>query len=342
MRRPAIDPVVWHAPPTPERARWPTSAVPLPALTLLPVPGTGPEDVAVDADGRLLTGLDDGRILRLSPDGRLIETLADTGGRPLGIEVAGDGSLIVCDASRGLLRVDPAGGGVEILVDSVDGVALLLCDNAAVAADGTVFFSDSSRRFSLEHWKADLLEHSGTGRLLRRSPEGDVDVLCDGLQFANGVALAPDESFVVVAETGGYRLTRVWLTGDRVGAVEPFVENLPAFPDNVSTGTDGLLWIAMASPRKAAVDRLGALPPVVRKVVWALPEGLQPSPTPTVWVYAVDRDGRLVHDLQGDGGSFATVTGVREHDGTVHLGSLQSTAVASFRLPDPDHEETRL
>src|SRR5262245_38625208 len=48
----------------------------------------GPEDVAVDAAGRLYVGTVDGHIVRitLQPDGReVVETFADTGGRPLGL-----------------------------------------------------------------------------------------------------------------------------------------------------------------------------------------------------------------------------------------------------------------
>jgi hypothetical protein len=36
-------------------------------VTLIPVNGHGPEDVVVDGEGRIYAGVDDGRILRLSP-----------------------------------------------------------------------------------------------------------------------------------------------------------------------------------------------------------------------------------------------------------------------------------
>src|SRR5947208_10474459 len=146
MGRPSIQPVVWRAPAAPSRARERESRPPMPVPALTPIGGTGPEDVAVDAAGNLYTGVVDGRILRLSPDGD-VRPVADTGGRPLGVEVGPDGDLVVCDAYRGLLRVDPVRGTVTVLVDTVDGERMLLCDNAAVASDGSVYFSDSSRRF---------------------------------------------------------------------------------------------------------------------------------------------------------------------------------------------------
>jgi sugar lactone lactonase YvrE len=271
-------------------------------------------------------------VLRVGTDGR-VEVVADTGGRPLGIELLGDGRLLVCDARRGLLAVDPAASAVEVLVDRVAGEPMRFCNNAAVAADGTVYFTDSSRRFGIDHWRADLLEHSGTGRLLRRDPGGAVEVLLDGLQFANGVALAADESFVAVAETGAYRLTRLWLTGGGAGRTDVLVENLPGFPDNLSCGPTGLIWIALGSPRNPLLDRLHRLHPALRRGVWTLPERLQPKPVRTLWVQAVDAGGAVVHDLQGPGDRYTMVTGVREHQGRLYLGSLAERAVAVLDLP---------
>ncbi len=305
----------------------------MPPVRRIEVGGTGPEDAVVDAAGRVLTGLADGRILRIEPDSGSLQTVADTGGRPLGIELLPDASLLVCDAVRGLLRVDPATGQVDVLATEVDGKALVFCNNAAVATDGTAYFTDSSQRFGIEHWKAEILEHSGTGRLLRRDPDGATTTLLERLEFANGVALAPDESFVVVAETGAYRLRRLALTGPRAGESEVFVDNLPGFPDNISTGTDGLIWVSQASPRDPVLDRAHRLHPVVRRAVWALPDRLQPQEKRTVWVLAVDLDGRVVHDLQMPGQDYFMVTGVRRHRDRLYLGSLADTAIGVVDLP---------
>jgi sugar lactone lactonase YvrE len=303
----------------------------MPVPTFTPIGGTGPEDVAVDGDGNVYTGVADGRILRLGPDGAA-RLVADTGGRPLGVEVGPDGDLVVCDAYRGLLRIDPVTGAVTVLVDSVDGEPMRLCDNAAVGSDGSVYFSDSSQRFTLAHWRADLMEHSGTGRLLRRDRSGRVEVLLSGLQFANGVALAADESFVAVAETGAYRISRLWLTGPRAGEHDILIDNLPGFPDNLSTGTRGRLWIAIPSPRNPLLDWAQARNPLLRKAIWAMPERLQPPPQPTAWVIAVDAAGQVVHDLQGRHG-YHMVTGVREHHGVVYLGSLTDDRIGAVPLP---------
>lgn len=337
MGGPRVNPVVWQPPvPTP-RALARHSETPLPPMRVIPVPGTGPEDVVVDADGRVITGVADGRILRITPDdgdgsrGTRSQQLADTGGRPFGIELFGDGRLLVCDAG-GLLRVNPDGGAIEVLTSEVGGRQLRFCNNAAIAADGTVYFTDSSQRFGTDHWRHDLIEHSGTGRLLRRDPGGAVEVVADGLQFPNGVALAGDESFLLFVETGSYRLSKLWLTGDRAGRIDLLQDNLPGFPDNMSVGTGGVFWIAMPAPRNRMLDWMHPKHPALRKLGVMLPERLQPQPGRTVWVLGVDGDGTIVRDLQGDGDRFHEVTGMREHDGRLYLGSLVEPAIAVLDL----------
>lgn len=330
MSRPGIRPVVWNPPVPPPRARARSSTPPMPAPALMPIDAEGPEDVAVEHDGAVLTGTADGRILRLRPETGDIDVLADTGGGPLGIEVDPQGGIVVCDAVRGLLHVD-AGGSVRTLVAADE--QMLVCNNSAVAADGTIYFTDSSRRFALEHWKADLIEHTGTGRLLRRSPSGEVEVLLDGLQFANGVALSGDGSFVAVAETGGYRLRRVWLEGPRAGTNDVLISNLPGLPDNISTGADGRIWIALPSPRNRLLDWSHSKPPWLRRAIWGMPNRFQPAPARTAWVMAVDAAGDIVGDLHGPGDRYHMVTGVREHAGRLYLGSLTEKAIAWLELP---------
>ncbi|WP_171165364.1 SMP-30/gluconolactonase/LRE family protein [Streptomyces sp. I05A-00742] len=329
-RKPPVRPVVWR-PPRPSRAH--RGRVPLPPVRRLPLGGTGPEDVRRDeASGRLLTGVADGRILSVDPEGGPVRTLARTGGRPLGLCPLPDGRLLVCDAERGLLRLDPGSGRTETLLGA-DGGPLRVCSNAVAAPDGCVYVSDASARFPLEHWMGDLLEHSGTGRLLRYEPgAARPEVVLDGLQFANGVALAPDGSFVVVAETGAYRLTRVWLTGPRAGHRDVFADALPGFPDNLSTGPGGLIWVALAGPREPALDLLHRAPPVFRRALWSLPSALIPGPRPTAWVMALDAAGRVVHDLRRPGRGYRMVTSVCEHAGRLYLGSLVESAVGVVRV----------
>lgn len=297
-------------------------------LRVVPVPGRGAEDVVVDDSGMVWTGTEDGSIFRVRPDGNRVDRVAHTGGRPLGLELLPDGRLLVADAHEGLLAVDPAGGGIERLVDTVDGRRMVFCNNAAVASNGDVWFSDSSTRFPIESWKDDIVQHTCTGRLLCRRTDGSVEVHLDGLAFANGVALAPGESWVAVAETGRRTVVRLWLAGERAGQRELLCDDLPGYPDNISLGSDGLVWVTIASPRDPLVEMLQRAPLGLRRAATRLPEAVQPKPKRAARVQAYDAHGALVHDLDADASDYHMVTGVREHDGRVWLGSLVEPAIA--------------
>ncbi|MFF5174542.1 SMP-30/gluconolactonase/LRE family protein [Micromonospora sp. NPDC000089] len=304
---------------------------------LLPLPAGahGPEDVLVDPDGRVISGTEDGRLWWWptdAPTGTEPRLLAETGGRPLGVELdRRDGSLVVCDAYRGLLRVTPDGAvreltGTAPTTGTAGGVHL--ADNAAVAADGTVYFTDSSDRFPLSHWKHDLLEHRPNGRVLAYHPgSGRTDVVADGLYFPNGLALTPDESALMLAETSTHRLLRVDLPTGRTTVLT----ELPAYPDNLSAVGDGTYWIALPSPRLPAVERL--LPhPRVRQLVALLPDAVRPQPQRYGLVALVDGDGRVLRTLHGPEAAYWMITGVRQHGDRLWLGSLIGSGIARVDL----------
>jgi sugar lactone lactonase YvrE len=295
----------------------------------LDVGGAGPEDVVVDARGNVYSGLEDGRIVRVPPSGGPAETIANTGGRPLGIELDHDGGLVICDADRGLLSLSDQ-GVLRTLVDTFEGERLLFTNNAALAADGTIYFTDSTRRHPIARYKLEILEHSGTGRLFAHRPDGRTELLLDGLQFANGVALDPAEEYVLVVETGTYSIKRLWLSGARAGEHETFVDNLPGFPDNLSC-YEGTFWVALPSLRDRLLDKM--LPhPWLRNIVARLPDVFHPRVKRHGFAVGLDASGRVAHNLQDAGGGVAVVTGVRQHGGKLYLGSLTDTAIAVYDL----------
>ncbi len=302
------------------------------SITVIPIPAAGAEDVVVATggpdEGCVFTGTEDGSLWRVSHDGSSVERVARTGGRPLGLEIDPDGRLLVCDARRGVLRVDPRTGRSEAVVEQVFGRPLRFTNNAAIHSDGDLYFSDSSLHFGIDHWKDDLVQDTRSGRLLRRGTGGGVSVVLEGLAFANGVAMAADESYVAVAETAGRSVCRLWLTGPHAGQIDFLCEDLPGYPDNIARGSDGLIWVTIASPTDPVVELLHVAPRLLRRQVTRIPERLQPAPKRTVRVQAYDDAGTLVHDLDVDTPDFHMVTGVREHDGRVWVGTLHESAIA--------------
>ena len=322
--KPPIDPVRWQPPPVD-----PLPDVPAADVTVVPVLGDGPEDVVVDGEGQLWAGLVDGRIVRIPPDGSEQAVVAETGGRPLGLHVAPDGRLLICDSYRGLLSMDRTSGKLTTLVESVDGRPLRFCSNVTETSDGTIYFTESTSAFHFEHFLAAILEARGNGGLYRLATDGTVTTLVDGLYFANGVTATADESAVVFAETMGRRLSKYWLTGPQAGTVTPLAVHLPGMPDNISTGSDNRIWVAMVTPVNKAAEGLMLRAPWIRKLIWRLPERLQPKIQPEIWVVGFDADsGAVVGGIRTKNEHFGAVTGVVESDGKLWMSTIEFPALA--------------
>lgn len=270
----------------------------------------GPEDVALGPDGWLYSGIHfiedpddpqftrDGAIARTHPQSGETQTIAFTGGRPLGLEFDASGSLYVCDAVKGLLRVS-AKGEVERLgpnpgsPENPD-----YTDNLDIANNGVVYFSSPSIPWGLSQIRFDGMETRPTGRLLSYDPRTDrIQQELDGLMFANGVVLGPDDEYVLVAEWYGYRITRIWLKGPKKGTRETFVDNLPGYPDNLSMDDEGTVWVGLVLPRTAVVDRLHSHP-FLMKILARIPQSFQPQPKRFGWLLGFDEDGKLRYNLQ--------------------------------------------
>ena len=69
-----------------------------------------------------------------------------------------------------------------------------------------------------------------------------------------------------------------------------WVHGLPGHPDNISLGTDGLIWVTIASPPDPFLAVLHRSPYAVRGLVRRLPERLKPEPRRTARVLALDEE----------------------------------------------------
>lgn len=333
-----INPVAWKAPPNPGYTGPFARNERLKGIEVFSIgDNRGPEDIALDGQNRIYAATHEGRIVRLKPDGSSPENWVDTGGRPLGIDFDGNENLVVADAYRGLLSIAP-NGKIEVLATIADGIPIRYADDVDVAADGKIYFSDASTKFGAKDWGGtyeasllDMMEHGGHGRLLVYDPAtGQAKTLLKGLNFANGVAVSPDQSYVVVNETGSYRVIRYWLTGPRKGESEPLIEALPGFPDNISTGFEGRYWVALISPRNALVDNLSDKP-FVRKMIQRLPAFVRPKALPYGHIIAIDGEGKVLKDLQDPDGTYPLNTSVTETKNHLYIGSLITPVLG--RLP---------
>jgi sugar lactone lactonase YvrE len=320
--------------------------------------GQGPEDVTVK-DGYAYTGLADGRIVRIRIDGSTAagpapiqpvipggtpqptttsgaELVANTGGRPLGLQHDPFGNIVVADAKRGLIAITP-NAQIFVVAARYENRPLLFVDDLDIALDGTIYFSDASMRYGIDEFQLDFLEGRTTGRLFSYDPRTNaLQVRLDNLAFANGVALGPDEEYVLVNETAAHRITRYWLKGPKVGQRDTFIENLPGYPDNLSFNGRDLFWVALAGRRSEALEaQLGN--PFMRRVAYRLQSiGLAPAPAadPYGMVIAINLQGQVVATLQDPGGrTIRSVTSVNESNGLLYFGSLETDRIATLPVP---------
>ena len=305
-------------------------------------PHIGPEHIEVGPDGKLYTGVLSGAILRMNPDGSGVDVVADTGGRPLGLAFDAGGRLIVADALRGLLTVQPD-GAVAVLLDEYQGKPIRYADAVVIAPDGGVLFTDASQRMApREHGTfvaalLDIMEHSCTGRVLRHDPvSGGTELVMEGLCFPNGLVLSRDARHLFVAETGEYRIWRIDAAARGIDArsasrsaaassARVIASNLPGFPDNLSRGETGRIWVGLTKPRGSTIDALAGRP-FLRKVALRLPRFLWPVPPSHGHLIAYDEEGRVLADLQDPSGGLPETSGATEYHNRLYVQSLHAGA----------------
>ena len=117
-----VDPQVWIPPHAPEMKGEFAVNERLKDMNRISVSsyGAGPEDIAIDSMGNIYTGLLDGKIMKFDRVGRKGSVLADTKGRPLGLQFDTLGNLIVADGEVGLISLSPE-GEIKLLTDSFNG-----------------------------------------------------------------------------------------------------------------------------------------------------------------------------------------------------------------------------
>ncbi|MGJ5175602.1 SMP-30/gluconolactonase/LRE family protein [Bradyrhizobium oligotrophicum] len=300
----------------------------------------GPEHIAIGPDGKLYAAVTSGNLIRMEPDGTKREVFVNTGGRVLGFDFDAQGRMIAADAVKGLLAIAPD-RRVTVLTDRVSPTNPIgYADAVVVAADGTIYFTDASTRFSPARWGGtyqasvlDIMEQSATGRVLAYDPAtARTRIVVHGLSFANGIALSSDARSLFVNETGRYRLWKIDARADNLDVqtgspqARVLLDNLPGYPDNLMRGRDGRIWVGLFKPRNPAADSL-AEKPFLRKMLLRLPRSLLPLGESYGHVFAIDEDGRITADLQDPSAAYPEATGATETADRLYIHSLHAHGI---------------
>lgn len=336
----------------------------------------GPESVFFDRQGVMYVMTEDSKLLKFTDfidEGKensisiisaKVTELLDLGiGRPLGGKFAKDGTLYIANTLLGLTRVRFAKNErlvVELVASKVkigeEWSAFRYTNDIDIGPKtGCVYFTDSTDiapdRIGTYSWdtlyasKLDLMKGKKTGRLLRYNPKTEnVDILADGIWFANGVAVDKDETFVMIVETFSSRVLKYHLT-DKVkkGTVEVMVEGFPGYPDGADCSfATGKCYSALPSSQVKVINLMQKLPNYTdllpRALMMLLPRSLAPKVTKyggVVEIFPEDtkKNGygsRILQDPWGEDITF--LTGVTESGGKLYLGSLKNDYIGVYEL----------
>jgi gluconolactonase len=238
----------------------PLTAIPLTGLRKIGVGLKRPEDVVVGRDGRVWASDQASACAEVRPDGTL-RRVGRAGGAPNGINMDARGRILIANYGLGdgvpgpLQRLDVETGAVEMLCGEIDGRPLVSSNYPIVDRGGNIWCSHST-------WDVKAAERGAKdGFVYRVRPDGRAEKMADGFDFANGLALDPDESYLYVCQSIGRNVVRCPIGRDgSLGPIEPYgpILGQPAFPkatpeararfgatDGCGFDQDGNLWVTL-------------------------------------------------------------------------------------------------
>lgn len=306
-----------------------------------------PEDVILDDDDNLYCGTRHGDIVRfLAPDFKQSEVFAHIGGSPLGMSWDRDRNLLVCVGGMGLYSIAPDRAVTKVTDETnrsafsvVDDSRLRLADDLDIAPDGRVFFSEATVRYEMHDWPVDALESRGNGRIICYDPKtGKTHTAVRNLIFPNGICTSQDGQSILFAESWACRISRYYFDGPKAGQVEPVLDRLPGYPDNINRASDGTYWAAIMGMRSPALDVALRMPAFRRRMARRI--------APDQWLYPnlnvgcvirFNDQGEVLESLWDQhSANHPMITSMREHKGYLYLGGITNNRIGRIRLPDRD------
>ncbi|TGK07266.1 SMP-30/gluconolactonase/LRE family protein [Leptospira semungkisensis] len=291
-----------------------------------------PFGLAVDAKGSIYTGSSDGNIYRIKTDS-VPEVFAKTSGRPLGLAFDGKGNLVACVSGLGLAFYDSAGKENVLVREDSEGNPLKNLYGLVIGFDGTVYFTEVSRKFSYEDSYLEELESQANGRILSYNPRTqEVTAILDGAYHPTGIGLSSSGAFLIYAEKYRHRISRLWLKGKNAGKDEFMITNLPGSPALISSDEENHFWIALSSPRHLGMDKIQDYP-VVKKAIAALPSILRPQEGELAYALSISEEGDVLLALANYSTDIlGSVTSILQYGGGLILAGNSSEKIWKWKF----------
>lgn len=337
----AIDPQAWTSTPKPtfeDELSLNDELLNVDKLDLLGY--SGAEEFVSDSAGNIYTGVhksptdfSSGAILKITKEG-VVEEFLKTDAWVTGMAFDTQGRLLALMNGVGLIRIH--NGNIDtLLTETTLGQPILMGSGLKIGSDGKIYFANlsSTNQSSTKYFNKLILEMKPTGGVYAYDPEQkNVEVLSAGNYFANGLELSADEQYLLVSETSKYRILKYWLKGEKQGEVDVFMDNLPGFPNNIQRNSRGNYWIGFTTKRNDQLDNIHPSPGM-KKIVYGLPEFLQPAAGRFGMVFEVNEFGKVVRALYDSEGIEVSEAGaVFEFGEHLYLGGDVVPYVSKFKL----------
>jgi gluconolactonase len=205
--------------------------IPLEAFTIFADGLDHTECCAFDGEGVLWAGGEAGQIYRIDGSGR-VEEIARMGGFCGGLAFSPDDELFVCNPAHGLVCVERSGRWT-VFADNVAGKKLIEPNYPLFAHGGYLYVSDSGG------WKANA------GRIFRFDTQARGVEVAGGFSYANGLALSPDETALLLAESDTDSIYQIPLGTDGLatGPHEIYAAPVRHVPDGLALDSAGNLFV---------------------------------------------------------------------------------------------------
>lgn len=190
------------------------------------------------------------RMLRWTPDGN-VSVFRAASNFTNGNTRDREGRLVSCEhGGRRVVRTEPD-GSTTVIADAYEGKRLNSPNDAVVAADGAIWFTDPSYGIlsNYEGYKAD--QEQATRNVYRVDPQsGAIEAVVTDFVQPNGLAFSPDEKVLYVADSGfshdpeaphHIRAFDV-VDGCRLANGRVFADIDAGVPDGLRLDTDGNVW----------------------------------------------------------------------------------------------------
>ena len=299
----------------------------------------GPEDILFDSLGSLYSGVhnadfSDGRILKIQPSGK-VEEFYNSGSWVAGLHFDKENNLIALSHKQGLISISPTKKVTVLAATDENKKPFLIPNGLDIADDGMIYFTNTSEisAYTIKYGRKVIMEMKPLGGLFSYNPATtEVKTLIDGAYFGNGVVVSKDQKYLLMVETTKYRVLKYWLSGEKAGQTEIFIDNLAGFPNGISIREDGSYWLGFSTKRNEALDNIH--PKIgMKKLIYGLPEFMQPKAEPFGMVMNISKEGKILETSFDTQGAILSEAGaVKEFKGYLYIGGDVLPYIGKYKL----------